>query len=238
MRRVAIVTGGAKRIGKTIATTLARHGFDLALHYHQSHDKAQQLASDLMAQYAIKVKLIQADLNNEADATKLMNDAIDYFGHMDLLVNNASCFLRDDAFNSPSDIWQKNMMVNLRAPFVLAQLFAAQQREGLIVNMLDSKLENLTPFYSSYTVAKQGLYTLTKTLAQSYAPLIRVNGIGPGFVLAQEGSDEKEFDALVQTSLSKKAVDPQEIADTIIYMLQMPSLTGQMIMLDGGLHLC
>ncbi len=237
MRRIALVTGGAKRIGKTIATKLAKHDYDLVLHYWQSQTEAQKLASELMAQYAVEVKPVQADLSNETSVNMLMDQAIDHFDHLDLLVNNASCFLRDDGFDSSFDIWQENISVNLRAPFRLSQLFAAQQREGLIVNMLDSKLENLTPFYPSYTVAKQGLYTLTKMLAQAYAPLVRVNAIGPGFVLAPDGGDEKEFDALVQKSLSKRAVEPEEIADTIIYMLQVPSLTGQMIMLDGGMHL-
>ncbi len=237
MRKVAIITGGAKRVGKTIATKLASHGYDLVLHYHQSVHEAQQLAHELQQQYANKTVLVQANLAQEEGAAILMDKALQHFSRFDLLINNASSFLHDDMYHSPVDVWQENMMVNLRSPFVLAQLFAQSQNQGLIINMLDSKLENLSPYYASYTAAKAGLYALTKMLAQTYAPNIRVNGIGPGLALFPDDFDKEKLHKLVQSVPTKRTIDLEDIADTVIYLSQTSSITGQMIMLDDGLHL-
>ncbi|MFV0431042.1 MAG: SDR family oxidoreductase [Alphaproteobacteria bacterium] len=238
MTKAALITGAAKRIGKVIALHLAKDGYDLALHYQSSQKEAQELAAQLQKDYGVKTILIQADLKDEDQTQKIVDKAHKALGNLSLLINNASCFLRDDWQNSSQDIWGENLAVNLRSPFILASQFAQQApKDALIVNMLDSKLENLTPAFMSYTVAKSGLYTLTKTLAQALAPNIRVNGIGPGHVMPSvHDSDESWQKAIEQTAL-KRATQPNEIATTILWMLQTPSLTGQMIMLDGGEHL-
>lgn len=238
MAQSALITGAAKRIGKEIAIHLAKNHYNLALHYHQSAQKAKDLAQMLQDEYAIKAVTIQADLSDETQVQKLIPQANKAFGSLNLLINNASCFLRDSWNDSPPDIWNENLAVNLRAPFLLASAFAKQApTDSLIVNMLDSKLENLTPAFTSYTVAKSGLYTLTQTLAQALAPNIRVNGIGPGHVIPSIHDTKESWEKAIEQTALKRATNMAEIAQTILWMCNTPSLTGQMIMLDGGEHL-
>ncbi|MFV0321523.1 MAG: SDR family oxidoreductase [Alphaproteobacteria bacterium] len=238
MVQSALITGAAKRIGKEIAIHLAKNHYNLALHYGKSAQKAKDLAQMLQSEYGIKAITIQADLSDETQVQKLIPQINDRFGTIDLLVNNASCFLRDSWDDSPAAVWNENLAVNLRAPFLLSSAFAKQAPKGsLIVNMLDSKLENLTPAFTSYTVAKSGLYALTKTLAQALAPNIRVNGIGPGHVIPSVHDTKETWEKAIEQTALKHATSIAEIAQTILWMHNTPSLTGQMIMLDGGEHL-
>ncbi len=239
MTKKAFITGGAKRIGKEISLTLAQNGYDIALHYRHAEADAQQLAQKITEVYNVRVFLIKSDLNQETTISTMMLEAQEYLGSIDLLINNASCFIRDDWQNSPKEIWDENLAVNLRAPFLLMQAFARQApKNSLIVNMLDSKLKNLHPAFTSYTLAKSGLYTLTKTMAQALAPHIRVNAIGPGPVLPSIHDTEKTWQtAAAQKTALKRVTDPKEIAETILWMVKAHSLTGQMIMLDNGEHL-
>lgn len=238
MAKKALITGGAKRIGKEVSLVLAQNGYDIALHYNRSKAEAEQLAEYIKKQYKVNIALIQADLTNEAEVLHIVEKAKAELGCLDLLINNASCFLRDSWQEGSQDIWHENLAVNLRAPFLLMQAFAKQaEGTGLIVNMLDSKLENLHPAFTSYTVAKSGLYTLTKTMAQALAPHIRVNGIGPGPVLPSIHDTEDTWKKAAQKTALGRVTDPREIAETILWMASAPSLTGQMIMLDNGEHL-
>ncbi len=238
MTKKALITGAAKRIGKAISLNLAQNGYDIALHYNHSETEAKELAEYLQKEYQVKTCLIQAELTKEAEVMDVVKKANAKLGCLDLLVNNASCFLRDSWQDESSEIWNQNLAVNLKAPFLLMQNFAKQaQNGGLIVNMLDSKLENLHPGFISYTVAKSGLYTLTKTMAQALAPHIRVNGIGPGPVLPSIHDTEDTWKKAAEKTALKRVTDPNEIAETILWMTKSPSLTGQMIMLDNGEHL-
>lgn len=238
MAKSALITGAAKRIGKEIATHLAQNNYNLALHYHQSAEKAEALAQKLRNIYKVNIITIQADLTDETQTQNLIPQACQALGALDLLVNNASCFLRDSWNDSPLTVWNENLAVNLRAPFLLASAFTQQApKDSLIVNMLDSKLENLTPAFTSYTIAKSGLYTLTKTLAQALAPNIRVNGIGPGHVIPSVHDTKESWEKAINQTALKRATETHDIAQTILWMANTPSLTGQMIMLDGGEHL-
>jgi len=157
-----------------------------------------------------------------------------------VLVNNASQFENDTIQSTTRESWDQHMNVNLRAPFVLSQIFAEQVpkgTEGNVVNILDQRVWNLTPFFMTYTLSKTALWTLTQTMAMAMAPKIRVNGIGPGPTLKNERQSEDDFVRQWTEVPLRRRVMPQEIADTLRYILQASSMTGQMIALDGGQHL-
>jgi NAD(P)-dependent dehydrogenase (short-subunit alcohol dehydrogenase family) len=237
--RTALITGAARRIGRAIALDLAQHGWTVALHYNRSSEDAQS------AQDAIKAKdgramLFQANLAQESETNRLFDDVQRQLGPVGLLVNNASQFERDDAASVTRESWDVHMEVNLRAPFVLSQHMAAalpDGADGVIVNILDQRVWNLPPGFTSYTLSKAGLWTLTQTLALALAPRIRVNAIGPGPTMPSARQTETQF-ALQQASVPlKHGAPPEEVCQAVQYIVNARSMTGQMIALDGGQHL-
>ncbi len=237
--RTALVTGAAHRIGHAIALELAARGFAVALHYNNSRAEAEALAGQIRDQGG-KAVALDADLSREAESAALIGRAAEALGPVGCLVNNASRFEMDVWDTVTRDSWDANMETNLRAPFVLAQAMAAAlpaQAEGAIVNLLDQRVWNLTPYFISYTLAKAGLWTLTQTLAQALAPQIRVNAIGPGPTLKSERQTENQFRAQWAAVPLKHGSTPEEIAAGVRYILSAPSMTGQMIALDGGQHM-
>jgi len=237
--RVALVTGAARRIGRTIALELAEAGFGLALHCHGSAVDAEALADEIR-QRGGKAAVFEADLAREAAVAALLPRIVSVLGAVGVLVNNASTFERDEALDATRDSWDLHMEVNLRAPFVLSQHFARQLpagAEGVIVNLLDQRVWNLTPHFTTYTLSKAGLWTLTQTLALALAPAIRVIGIGPGPALPSSRQTAEQFAAQAARTPLGRPTSPAEIAAAIRFALASPSLTGQMIALDGGQHL-
>jgi NAD(P)-dependent dehydrogenase (short-subunit alcohol dehydrogenase family) len=182
-----------------------------------------------------------ADLAQEAEAAGLIDRAARALGPIALLVNNAAIFERDAPLTADADSWQRHMAINLRAPLVLTQGLAAQLPERLdeanVINLIDQRVLNLTPHYTSYTVSKAGLWALTRQLALALAPRVRVNAIGPGIVLAPPGVAEDSFDAMRQAMPLRRGTGVEEICACMRFILATPSLTGQMISLDGGQHL-
>ena len=157
-----------------------------------------------------------------------------------VLVNNASLFENDTVNDATRESWDKHLDVNLRAPFVLSQMFAEQlpeDQDGNIINLLDQRVWNLTPFFMSYTVSKAGLWTLTQTLAMALAPQIRVNAVGPGPTIRNERQSEEDFARQWGETPLERRVMPQDIADAVRFIINAPSMTGQMIAMDGGQHL-
>ncbi|MEQ9606264.1 MAG: SDR family oxidoreductase, partial [Kiloniellaceae bacterium] len=192
-----LVTGAARRIGAVMARDLAAQGWAVALHYQSSRVEAEALAAEIAAAGGRAVAL-QADLGDEAAVTPLIDRAAAALGPLGLLVNNASIFEFDDHASCDRASWDAHLEVNLRAPFVLTQRFAAAlpaEARGLVVNLLDTRVWNLAPGYLSYTLSKAGLWTLTQTLAQALAPRIRVNAIGPGPTLPSRGQSDSDFAA-------------------------------------------
>jgi NAD(P)-dependent dehydrogenase (short-subunit alcohol dehydrogenase family) len=250
----ALVTGAARRIGAAIARALAGAGWSVAIHHHGSGDEAEALAREIGAAGGTAVALA-ADLAREAETATLISRAREAVGPLGLLVNNAAAFERDEALTATRENWDLHMEINLRAPFVLAQDFARQWPDGPdgdaadlidgragrgtgnIVNMLDQRVENLTPHFTSYTLAKSGLWTLTRTLALALAPRIRVNGVAPGPVLPSPRQSPAQFEAQAKATPLGRATAPDEIAQAVLFILAAPSMTGQMLALDGGQHL-
>ncbi|HEV2161836.1 MAG TPA: SDR family oxidoreductase [Stellaceae bacterium] len=237
--RSALVTGGARRIGRAIALTLAAHRWDVAVHYGASREDAEALAGEIRRRDR-RAAAIAADLTREAEVATLVPRAAEAVGPLSLLVNNASAFDRDDVLNVTRAGWDRHLETNLRAPFVLMQEFAHQLpagAEGSVINILDERVWNLTPYFTSYTVSKAALWTLTQTMALALAPRIRVNGIGPGPTLPSPRQSDEQFRQQVELLPLRRGTTPDEIARTVMFILESPSMTGQMIALDGGQHL-
>jgi len=235
----ALVTGAARRIGRAIALDLARHGWDVAVHFHSSADRAATLVGEIEAMGRRAVAL-GADLQNEDEVVRLVPAAGKALGPLTLLVNNASAFEMDRIDTATRESWDLHIETGLRAPLVLSQDFARQlpdKRHGNIINMLDQRIWKPTPYFLSYTVAKVGLWTLTRTLAQALAPRIRVNGIGPGPALPSARQSDEQFRRQCEAMPLGRGTTPEEICDAIRFILAAPAMTGQMIALDGGEHL-
>ena len=232
----ALVTGAAKRLGADMVRALARDGFDVALHCHRSRAEAEELAAEL-AGMGRRAAVVQADLAREEEVKGIVAAATERLGPLAILVNNASVFELDRLATADRRSWDLHLETNLRAPIVLAQDFVAQlppERGGLIVNMLDQRVLNLTPNFLSYSIARMGLWGATQVLARELAPRVRVNAIGPGPVLPAPGTDRARFDELVRATPLRRATSPEEIANALRFIVASPSMTGQLVTLDSG----
>jgi NAD(P)-dependent dehydrogenase (short-subunit alcohol dehydrogenase family) len=237
--RTALVTGGARRLGRAIALKLAAEGWDVAIHCHHSRADAEETAGAIRA-LGRRSQVVVADLGRETEVEGVLPQLRAGIGPLSCLVNNASVFEMDKVDTVTRDSWDRHIETNLRAPLVLSQAFARQlpaDAEGNIINMLDQRVWKLTPYFLSYTVAKMGLWTLTRTLALALAPRIRVNAIGPGPTLPSPRQSAEHFAAQSAAMPLGHGAGPAEIAAAAIYILGSPSMTGQMIALDGGEHL-
>ncbi len=239
MTKSALVTGAAKRIGRAIAFALARAGYNIGVHYGQSHDEAFTLVAELEA-LGVKAHALQADLSDVAHVATLMTEANAALGPLDVLVNNASVFADDRARSVTIDSFSTHINTNLLTPILLAQAFAAQANlpaGASIINMIDQRVLKPSPPFFSYGLSKAGLWHATRTLAQALAPNIRVNAIGPGPTLKSIHQSEKDFEREARSTLLQKPTSPEEVAAAVIYLLNAPSVTGQMICVDSGQHL-
>jgi len=239
MRKTALVTGGARRIGRAIAEDLARHGFAVAVHYNRSDAEAAELVAGIQATGGHAVA-IQADLADLDAAAGLVAEAEAALGPVGLLVNNASIFQDDSATDFSRESFDRHFAVHLKAPLELVKSFAAalpEDEEGLVVNIIDQRVWRLSPRYFSYTLSKSALWTATRTLAQGLAPRIRVNAIGPGPSVANERQQPRDFQAQVDGLILRRGPALAEFGATIRYLWEARSVTGQMIAIDGGQHL-
>jgi NAD(P)-dependent dehydrogenase (short-subunit alcohol dehydrogenase family) len=235
----ALVTGGARRIGRALVLALADAGFAVAVHHHRSGADAEALVAEIARGGGTAVALA-ADLADEAAVKRLLPQAAAALGPIGVLVNNASVFENDTVAAVSREGWDAHMAINLRAPFVLSQEFAARlpsDAGGAVVNLLDEWVWNLTPYFVSYTVTKTALWTLTRTLALALAPRIRVNGIGPGPTLPSPRQSPEQFREQCRRLPLRRGTSPSEIAAALRFILAAPAMTGQMIALDGGQHL-
>lgn len=236
-RKTVLITGAAHRIGKALALDLAAHGWDVAVHYHSSAEAAEQVAAEIRA-LGRQACIVQADLAVEAETRAVVPAASQALGPLTCLINNASLFENDTAENASRASWDAHMETNLRAPFVLIQDFASQLvGDGNVINLIDERVFSLTPYFTTYTLSKAGLWALTQTLALALAPRIRVNGIGPGPALPSKRQTQEQFDQQCQAMPLQRGTSPAEICRAARFILDAASMTGQMIALDGGQHL-
>ena len=238
-QRTVVITGASRRIGRAIALDMAAGGWCVAIHYRHSKSDAQALCSEIQASGG-RAAIFHADLQDFQALGRLMSDCTAVLGIPSCLINNASEFLLDSVHNTDEATWDTHLDINLKAPVFLAQAMARILPEGVpgnIINIIDQRVWKLTPDFFSYTISKAGLWTATRTLAQGLAPRIRVNAIGPGPVLRSVHQTDAEFDAEKKSTLLHTGPSTDEIAAAVRFILSSPSMTGQMIALDGGQHL-
>jgi NAD(P)-dependent dehydrogenase (short-subunit alcohol dehydrogenase family) len=249
MSGAALITGGADRLGATMARYLAARGFDVAVHYHSSTQKAEALVRELSG-LGVRAAALGADLLDEAQVEALVPRAIEALGRpLTLLINNASIFEYDTIQTGTRESWDRHIGSNLRAPFILIQGFAGQapqaeadengepQAGALVINMVDQRVRKLTPEFASYTIAKMGLWALTRTAAQGLAPHVRVNAIGPGPTMIGARQSDAHFARQRENTVLKRGSNPQDISAALGYFLDAPAVTGQLLCVDGGQHL-
>lgn len=244
----ALVTGAGKRLGRAMAVYLARRGHDIAVHYATAKDEAESLASEIQAM-GRRAEIFRADLLVEAETEALIPAATAALGPLTVLVNNASIFEYDRIDTATRQSWDRHIESNLRAPYVLTQGFARQcppavldengepLAQGLIVNMIDQRILKLTPEFSSYTIAKMGLWALTRTAAQGLAPHVRVNAIGPGPTLQGARQSADHFARQRASTILGRGANPSDITAALGFFLDSPAVTGQFLAIDGGQHL-
>jgi NAD(P)-dependent dehydrogenase (short-subunit alcohol dehydrogenase family) len=235
--RAALITGASRRIGRTIALTLARAGYALALHANRSRDDAERLAAEIGAAGG-HAAVVLGDLADAQAVRGIVPAAAAAVGPLALLVNNASEFAEDGIATLDRARFDHTMAVNLAAPLFLTQAFAAQAGEGAsIVNVLDQRVLKPTPRFLSYTLSKSALYTATTTLAQALAPRVRVNGVAPGPTLPSARQTDAQFAAQAAALPLGSGPAPEDIAAAVLYLAEARSVTGVTMAVDGGQHL-
>lgn len=244
----ALVTGAGKRLGRAMALYLAGRGHDVAVHYSSSADEAEAVAAEIRAM-GRRAQTFHADLLVEAEIEALIPAASAALGPLTVLVNNASIFEYDRIDTATRTSWDRHIESNLRAPYVLTQGFARQcpsattdehgepLAQGLIVNMIDQRILKLTPEFSTYTIAKMGLWALTRTAAQGLAPHVRVNAIGPGPTLQGARQSAAHFTRQRAATVLGRGANPADITAALGFFLDSPGVTGQFLAIDGGQHL-
>ena len=234
-----LITGAATRVGRAIAIHFAEKGWNVALHYFRSSSKAKELKK-IIEQNFVKVALIKADLKNPKQTEKIFLLAKKKLGNIDCLVNNAALFEKDDILNFTVKSWNEHLNINLLAPTILTKQFAKQASKKTfsnIINIIDQRIFNLTPYFMSYTISKTGLQTLTKTMAMRLGPNIKVNGIAPGPTIKSKRQTNTHFKNQIKSTLLKKTVRLQDICDTVDFLINNDSITGQIIAVDSGQNL-
>lgn len=249
MNESALITGAATRIGKELALGLAANGVNVVVHYMNSQKEAEQVALKAKS-FGVRAECVRADLLNDFEVSKLISHASSLLeAPLDILVNNASIFEYDNIETASIESWNRHIGSNLKAPLFLMQEFSKQVPEGNrdsegeyipqgnIVNIVDQRVLKKTPEFLTYSLAKMGLWSLTQTAAQALAPKIRVNAIGPGPTLKGHRQEEDHFKKQRKNTLLKRGSTPSEILTALTFILNTPSITGQLICIDGGQHL-
>ncbi len=235
IEKIALITGAGVRIGRFVAKLLANDGWKIALHYNKSENQAYELAREILP--ITDVILFKADLSNHNEAENLIKKVNEQLGPVSLLINNASIYKNDNISNLEMDLLKQNINLHLISPVILAKAIAEQGIGGNIINIIDSDItKNLKKFFS-YSLTKKALFELTKMLALSLAPDIRVNAIAPGAILFKAGQNKELFDQFIEDSPLKKQPELIEIYQTIQFLINTKSITGQCIFLDSGRHL-
>jgi NAD(P)-dependent dehydrogenase (short-subunit alcohol dehydrogenase family) len=236
---VALITGAADRLGAAMARALATSGYAVVVHHRGGAEAASQLVAEINANGG-HAKSLKADLAIRSQRAALVARASRPFGPLTVLVNNASSFEPDSVVDLDEALWDRHLAIHAEAPAFLARDFAAQLPAGIqgnIVNIIDERVLHLTPNYFSYTLSKSALWAMTRTLAQSLAPRIRVNAIGPGPTLKEKDQSDASFQRSQASAPLGYGADAQDVTEALLYLLHAKSVTGQMLALDGGRHI-
>lgn len=235
----ALVTGGARRMGRAFVDALVEDGYRVIVHYNTSGEEAEKAARDINSRGGRAIAL-GADLSDPAAAGALVERARQEIGPLEVLVNSASIFEDDSPSNLTPESFRRHMEVNTLAPALLSRDFAAQAADtggsAMILNVLDYKLFNINADYFSYTLSKAALKTMTEMLAREFAPAVRVNAVAPGLTLPSPYHDEDEFDRLHDDNPLRCGPRLEDMVRTLRYFLATPSVSGQILAVDGGQH--
>jgi len=234
--KVALVTGAAKRLGKTVALALAEKGYHLVVHFYQSKETVQETAREIIAR-GREALTVYGDITKEKDVEEMVRQALERFGRIDVLVNNAAVFFRTPFDTLDEKTWDQFMDINLKGTFLCAHKIGLAMREhggGKIINLAD--VAGLHPWvdYLPYSVAKAGVITLTQALAKALAPSVQVNAIVPGPVLFQDNTSKEEKRREISRTLLKRAGTPEDIARTVVFLVESDFITGAVLSVDGG----
>jgi NAD(P)-dependent dehydrogenase (short-subunit alcohol dehydrogenase family) len=240
MMKKILITGGAKRIGESIAKSLADDGHTILIHYNNSENEAKKLQNHIRNKQ-VASSIYKSNLENEEDIETLLEKIkIDYGDELDTIINCASTFENDSARNFNSKTFDKHIKTNLLAPIILSKYLSNncnKSRDNNIINIIDQRVLRLNPSYFSYSISKYGLYGATKMMAQEYSPHIRVNGIAPGPIIANIDQSQSDFDKEASNTPLGQKPDINDISNAIKFILSTKSVTGQVIAIDSGQHI-
>jgi len=234
--KTAIVTGGARRLGRGMALALAESGADVVVHYHTSATEAAATVAQIRG-LGRSGWVLPANLADQSETDSLVDRAVDVAGGLDILVNNASTFESERISDTTVESLARNIHLHAMAPLTLARHFAAQNRSGHIVNVLDSRITDYDREHAAYHLSKRMLSSLTRILALELAPRIAVNAIAPGLILPPEGEDNEYLERLAHTNPMQRHGTVAEIARTVLFLVGAEFVTGQVIFVDGGRHM-
>ena len=230
------MTGAGRRVGRALALALGERGYDLAAHYHESEDGAEETQAEL-ARRGARSELFAANLAAPDAPAQLVRDVIDRMGRLDVVVNSAAVMLRTPVGEVSPQQWDEILHLNLRAPFLIAQEAAKHLPEGgVIINIADLSAFEMWPGYVPHGVSKAGLVQLTRALARVLAPRIRVNAVAPGTVLLPEGWDAESADRLRATTPLQRWGSPDDVSQAVLYLIDARYVTGEVLIVDGGRH--
>ena len=237
LNKTVLITGAARRVGAGMARALAEAGWDVAVHHRGGAAEAAALVAELTG-LGVRAAAFQADLNDADERDGLIDRVVSHFGRIDALINNASLFRYDTLSTLTEASWAEHLASNLTAPVFLIRDFArvieAADGQGVVVNILDHKVDSPNPDFFAYTAGKVGLAGLTRTLAMGLAPRIRLCGVSPGLILRSGDQTEAEYEAAWRDTPLGRGASLEDVARTVRFILETPSLTGQNLTIDGG----
>ncbi len=237
--KVALVTGGARRLGRSIALALAERGAELVIHYRDSEREAQEVLA-MLKKAGGKPVAVRGDVSIAADVDRMVETAMEAFGRIEILVNNAALFYRTPFETLTEEDWDRLIDVNLKGPFLLCRKVGGimlQQDRGKIVNLSDIAGLKVWAEYIPYSVSKAGVIALTKGLAKALAPAVQVNAIAPGAVLLPDGTPAEERQRAIRRIPLDRLGSPEDIARAVVYLIENDFITGEVLTVDGGQHL-
>lgn len=235
--KTALITGGAKRLGRAIALALAAEGSNCIIHYRGSPDAAEETAVSVRSE-GVKAWILQADLADSRQAEDLIALCQETSGHtIDILINNASIFPAGTLMELSAGDLAANMQVNAMAPLQISRAMARASHSGCIINLLDSRMDDYDAAHVAYHLSKRALHSLTRMLAVELAPRFRVNAVAPGLVLPPAGKSDDYLQSLAGTNPLGTVGNEQEVTDAVLYLLKARFVTGQVLYVDGGRHM-